>query len=154
LRNLLLIIAISCCFRLSAQFTKADSIITFAQSLKGTNYCYASASPGKGFDCSGFTYYVFEHFKIKTPRSSIDYSGFGKKVSIDSCKKGDIIVFTGTNAANRKPGHVGIVIEGTGDNVRFIHSSSSKKHYGVVESTFSESPYYKKRFIKVVRILP
>lgn len=134
--------------------SRADSVITYARSFKGTTYKYASCSPDKGFDCSGFVYYVFSHFNIKTPRSSIDYSNFGKKVSIDSCRKGDIIVFTGTKASNRRPGHVGIVIDGKGENVHFIHSSSSKKHYGVIESTFKESPYYKARFIKIVRVLP
>jgi lipoprotein Spr len=139
-----------CFYTVNAQ-TKADSIIAYARTLKGITYKYASCSPDKGFDCSGFVYYVFSHFRIKTPRSSIDYMTFGKKISIDSCKKGDIIVFTGTKAGNRNAGHVGIVIDGTGENVHFIHSSSNKKKYGVIESTFNDSPYYKKRFIKIVR---
>jgi lipoprotein Spr len=133
--------------------SKADSLIRFAKQFMGLPYIYASANPKKGFDCSGFVWYVFGHFGIAVPRSSIDYEKLGKEICIDSCRIGDIIVFTGTNAAIRHAGHVGIVISGPGENPRFIHSSSSKKHNGVVTSSFSDSPYYGKRFIKVVRVI-
>jgi len=65
---------------------------------------------------------------------------------------GDVIVFTGTNAKNRRPGHVGIILSNPGEEIKFIHSSSSKKGSGVKISTFKDSPYYKVRFIKVVRV--
>lgn len=73
---------------------------------------------------------------------------------MDSAQVGDVIVFTGTNARNRNPGHVGIVISKKGEELKFIHSSSGKKHGGVVISSFTESPYYLKRYLKVVRIVP
>jgi len=90
--------------------------------------------------------------KIKTPRSSIDYLNYGKQIEFDSCIAGDIIVFTGTNAKNRNPGHVGIIVSKPGEELQFIHSSSNKKNGGVKLSTFTESPYYKVRFLKIVRI--
>jgi cell wall-associated NlpC family hydrolase len=136
-----------------AVFSQVDSIIAFAKEFLGLPYIYASANPKTGFDCSGFVWYVYAHYGIKVPRSSIDYETLGKEVCIDSCRKGDIIVFTGTNAAIRHAGHVGIIISNPGEDPRFIHSSSSKKHNGVVLSSFSDSPYYGKRFIKVVRVL-
>ncbi|MCE3228891.1 MAG: hydrolase [Bacteroidetes bacterium] len=145
------------CFSLACASQKdpkvpADSIIAFAKKFVGTKYTYANCEPNKGFDCSGFVYYVFNHFGIKVPRSSIDYTKFGRKISLDSCKKGDVIVFTGTKPKNRRPGHVGIILSEQGEDVQFIHSSSGKKHKGVVISNYSESPYYKSRFIKVVRL--
>jgi len=130
----------------------ADSLVAFAKKQIGTKYCYANCSPNGGFDCSGFVYYTFEHFKVKVPRSSIDYRNFGKKVDPDSCKIGDVIVFTGTNAKNRRPGHVGIILSNPGEDITFIHSSSSKKCSGVKISSFKNEPYYKLRFIKIVRV--
>lgn len=129
-----------------------DSLIAYAKSFLGTKYLYATCDPKHGFDCSGFTYYVFSHFGIKVPRSSIDYENFGKTIAKDSAKKGDIIVFTGTNANNRRAGHVGIVVSNPGEELSFIHSSSNKKRGGVIISSFKSSPYYERRFIRVCRL--
>ena len=130
----------------------ADSLLAFSKKFLGTPYRYASMNPQKGFDCSGFTSYVFNHFGYKVPRSSLEYEKFGKSINKDSAKAGDIIVFRGTNAKNKRPGHVGIVIERTENDLVFIHSSSNKKRGGVIISTFNQSPYYLKRFIRICRI--
>lgn len=128
-----------------------DSLVSFSKAQLGKNYNYANCSPKTGFDCSGFVYYVFTHFKVNVPRSSSEYSNFGREVPMDSSQTGDVIVFTGTNAAIRKPGHVGIVLTG-GSELNFIHSSSDKRTPGVKISDFKASPNYKKRFIKIVRV--
>jgi cell wall-associated NlpC family hydrolase len=130
----------------------ADSVLFYSQKYLGTKYVYAHCDPKKGFDCSGFVYYVFNHFGKKVPRSSIEYSSYGQKISRDSCKKGDIIVFTGTNAKIRRAGHVGIVISNPGEDLKFIHCSSNRKKGGVIISSFKESPYYEKRFIRFCRV--
>src|SRR5215218_2993379 len=52
--------------------TTRQQLLAFAESLIGTPYLYASTDPSKGFDCSGFITYVFNHFDIAVPRSSID----------------------------------------------------------------------------------
>lgn len=131
---------------------KADSLLTYAKSFRGTKYCYAQCTPKKGFDCSGFVYYVFGHFNIKVPRASMDYEKAGKKIPIDSCRTGDVIVFTGTNIKNRHPGHVGIILANDSSGVSFIHSSSGHNRIGVIITNYTASPYYQKRFIKVVRL--
>ena len=138
---------------ISKDSISADSILTFSKSYLGTNYCYGSCNPKKGFDCSGFVHHVFNHFNIKAPRSSRDYKNIGKTIHPDSFKVGDIIVFTGTNAKNRTPGHVGIITSNADKELQFIHSSSNKKHSGIKLSTYLESPYYEKRFLKIVRIV-
>lgn len=130
----------------------ADSLIAFAKTYLGTKYCYGSCTPKTGFDCSGFVYHVFGQFNIKVPRASLDYEKQGRKIKLDSARKGDVIVFTGTKPKNRKPGHVGIVISDPGEEVKFIHSSSGKKGNGVIITNYATSPYYQSRFIKVVRI--
>ena len=127
----------------------AANLVSFAQTFKGTPYKYASANPAKGFDCSGFVMYVFNHFRISVPRSSYEYTKFGKEVDIKSARPGDVILFTGTNAQVRRVGHVGIITQG-GNDLQFIHASSGKA-YSVIETSFS--PHYQKRFVKIVRIL-
>lgn len=129
--------------------SKAEELITYAQTLKGTPYKYACSDPKKGFDCSGFVQYVFNHFNIQVPRSSIAFTNVGKTVDLKNAMPGDLILFTGTNKKVRKVGHVGIVIQAS-DTIRFIHSSSGKS-WGVTETTLGA--HYKARFIKVVRLL-
>lgn len=129
--------------------TLAASLVSFAQTLKGIPYRYATADPKKGFDCSGFVMYVFNHFEKKLPRSSIDFTNIGKEIDFKDARPGDLILFTGTNAAVRKVGHVGIITQTT-DTLVFIHASSGKTP-AVIETALN--PHYKKRFIKVVRVL-
>ena len=129
-----------------------DSIVNYAKTFLGTKYKYGACSPEKGFDCSGFVYYVFKHFNMDVPRASMDYEKMGKIIPIDSANVGDIVVFTGTNPKNRYPGHVGIVLSKPGENFTFIHSSSSEKKSGVKISSYADSPGYKVRFIKIVRL--
>ena len=138
--------------KLQAQTVRADSLIAYAKTFSGTRYCYGACTPKKGFDCSGFIYYVFSHFHIEVPRASMDYARAGKKVSVDSCLPGDILIFTGTNAKNRSPGHVGMVVSNDKDGITFIHCSSGKKQNGVTITNYTESAHYRKRLLKVVRL--
>ena len=127
---------------------RPNEIVNFAQSLIGTPYRYASTDPKVGFDCSGFITYVFKHFNILVPRSSIDFTNVGKEIPPTSAKRGDIILFTGTDSTERFVGHMGIVVSNT-DTLKFIHSTSGKA-YGVTISPLSN--YYKGRFVKTLRL--
>lgn len=129
--------------------TDASALIAFAQTLKGTPYKYACSDPKRGFDCSGFVQYVFHHFHISVPRSSIAFTKIGKDIELKEAMPGDIILFTGTDSSIRKVGHVGIITQ-SADGIAFIHASSGKA-YSVTETTLNE--HYTKRFIKVVRVL-
>lgn len=152
MKKILIIILIPLFGRAQLNEVVADSLISYAKQHQGTRYCYGSCAPKKGFDCSGFVYYVFGHFNIKVPRASLDYEKQGRIIKIDSARKGDVIVFTGTKPKNRKPGHVGIVISNPGEELKFIHSSSGKKANGIIITNYATSPYYQSRFIKVVRV--
>ena len=127
----------------------ADSIIAFAQTLIGVPYLYASMDPLKGFDCSGFINYVFNRFGIMVPRSSRDFENFGKTVLLPEIKKGDLILFTGTDSTIKIIGHIGITISTEGEEIKFIHSTSGKA-YGVTVSDLNQ--YYRNRFMKVIRL--
>jgi len=131
---------------------KASQIIALAKKQLGMPYIYASASPANGgFDCSGFVYYVMTNFKYKVPRTSKDYMNFGTTIAKENAQKGDVILFTGTDASTRVGGHVGIVLENTNGDITFIHSSSGKAK-GVTISKLSES-YYTQRFLKIIRVI-
>lgn len=126
-----------------------DELITYARTLKGIRYKYSSTDPKKGFDCSGFITYVFNHFNIGVPRTSAGFTNEGTPVTLQEVKPGDLILFTGTDSTIRTVGHMGIITQ-TGDSVVFIHSTSGKAN-GVTETTLN--PYYMGRFMKVIRVL-
>ena len=128
-----------------------DSLIVFAKKFLGIPYRYGCSTP-KGFDCSGFTYYVFKHFLVNVPRSSRDYFSFGKEISKEECQKGDVICFKGTNPKLKRIGHVGIIISEKGEPIKFIHASSSRKNYCVTITDFNGS-YYQNRYVKIKRVL-
>lgn len=130
---------------------KATQVMDFAKSLLGVRYKYASASPERGFDCSGFVSYVFKNFGFTGARSSVDFARKGKAVKLEEAKVGDVLVFTGTNSKVRTPGHVGIIssIDDEG-KIKFIHSSSGKAK-GVTITALEG--YYKNRFLKAVTIV-
>ena len=125
-------------------------LVSFAETLIGVPYKYASIEPTIGFDCSGFITYVFNHFNIKVPRSSVDFTYVGKEISLKNAMEGDLILFTGTVDPIRIVGHMGIVTENN-KTLKFIHSTSGRAN-GVTNSEFSD--HYKRRFVKVVRIFP
>ena len=129
--------------------TTPMDLVTFANTLKGTPYKYASTDPAEGFDCSGFIAYVFNHFEIAVPRSSIEFNAVQRPIRLRDARPGDLIFFTGTDSTVRKIGHMGIIDSYTGDSIKFIHSTSGKEK-GVVETTFKG--YYIPRYLKTIRV--
>jgi cell wall-associated NlpC family hydrolase len=118
---------------------KAVAMIEFAQGFVGTPYVWAGEAPG-GFDCSGFTSYVFSKQGIKIPRVSRDqYASSMKVESADACI-GDLVFFGQQGVVS----HVGILVNEPGKPKRMIHSSSSK---GVMFQDIDNSKYYATRII-------
>jgi cell wall-associated NlpC family hydrolase len=126
-----------------------NKIVEYAETFLGTKYKYGGTSPEKGFDCSGFAFYVFEHFNIKVPRVSRDFANIGEEISIQDSEPGDIILFTETDTTGWKVGHVGIISKNENGDFKFIHSSSGRS-VGVITSNLST--YFKTRFVKVIRL--
>jgi len=121
-------------------------LINTASDNLGANYRAGGTTPD-GFDCSGLMYATFKKFDIILPRSSVDMAKIGRVLSTNEIQKGDLIFFktNGRNVIN----HVGMVIEVTEDEIKFIHSSTQK---GVIVSSTKE-PYYQKSFTQANRIL-
>lgn len=129
--------------------TTPQEVLAFAKTLTGTPYKYGSIDPEQGFDCSGFIMYVFNHFNIAVPRSSIGFTNVEREIALEEAQPGDIILFTGTDNTIRVVGHMGIITSNDNEDCQFIHSSSGKAN-GVTTTSLSE--YYRKRFVKVIRV--
>ncbi|MFB5763593.1 C40 family peptidase [Paenibacillus medicaginis] len=118
--------------------SKMDLVI---QDAKGTSY-RAGGTTLSGFDCSGFTSYVFDQLGLDLPRQSSTQFEAGTAVSRDEMRPGDLVFF---NTNGRGVSHVGIYV---GDG-RFAHSSSSR---GVTVSSLGES-YYADRYLGAKRVM-
>ncbi len=125
-----------------------DQVINYAYRFRGTPYRYGASSP-KGFDCSGFTSYVFKRFGIDLDRSSRGQITDGVRVKKNDLQPGDLVFFQGRSGRGGV-GHVGIVTKVNEDNTfHFIHSACSS---GVTESKNTES-YYSRRYVGACRVL-
>ena len=129
----------------------ADSIVEIAKAQLGVPYKWATSSPGKSFDSSGFTAHVYGTMNITKCRSSKGYASIGQKINMSEARKGDCLLFAGTTPGSKTVGHVGIVIENNENGLKFIHCSSSKRHFGVVITDY-ESSGYPKRFLEARRL--
>ncbi len=123
-----------------------QQLIHAASDELGTPYRGGGTSSG-GFDCSGLMYNTFLKFDIELPRSSAEMAHLGKKLDRNEVKKGDLIFFK--TRGKRHINHVGMVVEVTPDEIKFIHSSTQQ---GVVISSTAE-PYYARTFAQVNRVL-
>lgn len=124
-------------------------MISYAKKFMGTRYVRGGKSP-KGFDCSGFTGYVFRQFGYNLSASSAAQATQGVQIKREEAEPGDLLFFTGRNSRSGRVGHVGIVLDNdavTGE-ITFIHASVSS---GISIDRVS-APYYAKRFLSVRRV--
>lgn len=87
---------------------QASSLIEKAKSYIGVPYVWGGTTP-TGFDCSGFTQYVYRQFGINLPRVSYQQGNFGPKITLDKLKPGDM-VFWDNSTRNNGADHVEIFI--------------------------------------------
>lgn len=113
---------------------KASEIVEFAKKFVGSKYVYGGSTPS-GFDCSGFTQYVYKNFGYSLSRTSSGQASDGTGVSKSSLQPGDIICFSGSSKS-KKVTHVGIYI----GNGKFVHAANSRK--GVIISNVDGAGFY------------
>lgn len=123
--------------------TTGSSVVQYSKQYLGCKYVMGGTSPS-GFDCSGFTSYVYKHFGVSLSRTSSAQASNGTAVSKNNLILGDILIFN--NSSNTAVGHVGIYI---GEN-KFIHAANPSK--GVIITSLSDS-YYSKRYVGARRVL-
>jgi len=115
-----------------------DKIVDTAMDYLNTRYRSAGSSPS-GFDCSGFTQYVYDRaLKIDLQHGSYLQAKSGKKIKTKKAKKGDLIFFRKRGKIN----HVGVITKIKGPEIWVIHATSSK---GVILEDVNTSSYWRSK---------
>ena len=73
---------------------KLNDIVSYACSFVGNPYVWGGTDPNTGADCSGFVQYVYKHFGYNIPRCSSEQADYGKTVSFNELRPGDLIFYT------------------------------------------------------------
>lgn len=127
--------------RLARNDQAARGLIATASRYLKTVYIMGGASPG-GFDCSGFTHYVFRKHGINLPRTSIEQAQRGITVDADHLRMGDLVFFS---TIRKGVSHVGIFIS----KGLFIHSAADG--VGVTMNNMF-TRYWQDRFVTARRV--
>ena len=124
-----------------------EDVVELALSYVGTAYVYGGSSP-RGFDCSGYTMYIFGQFGYSLPHSATSqWYNSGSYVDKSDLQPGDLVLFCDPRYSKGKAcSHVGIYI---GDN-QFVHASSSSSKY--VKTDSLDSDYYSRYYVGAKRI--
>ncbi len=117
-------------------YDKITKMIRKSISLIGSAYKFGASAGGNTYDCSLFTQTIFKKIGINIPRTSIEQSSIGKKISKKDLVIGDLLFFA---TYRKSPSHVGIYI---GDN-KMIHASTKN---GVTISDLDMN-YYQRRYL-------
>ncbi|SHG47414.1 C40 family peptidase [Flagellimonas flava] len=126
---------------------KAESVVETAMAFSGTRYRFGGTTK-KGMDCSGLVFVSLQENDIEFPRVSYQMAERGKRIKVKQVQKGDLLFFkTGKN--RKRINHVGLVVDVKGDDIKFIHSTSSR---GVIVSSLREG-YWNYAFVRATRIL-
>ncbi len=120
---------------------KGLDVVRFGEKYLGVPYVSGGSSPS-GFDCSGFTSYVYRNFGISLPRTAAGQAGQGIEVSRGNIQAGDLLFFNTYGGIS----HVGIAV----NSDTFIHATVPGD---VVKYSNLNSAYYSSRFVTARRVL-
>jgi cell wall-associated NlpC family hydrolase len=130
-----------------ANIPVSGDVASYAMNFVGSRYVYGGSSPSRGFDCSGFTSYVYSKYGVSLPRTAASQfsTRLGASVgSMDNLKAGDLVFFAGTAGRKRGITHVAIYIGGG----KIIHAMTPR--YGVQVSNVYDS-YWVKHYYGGIR---
>jgi cell wall-associated NlpC family hydrolase len=123
-----------------------DSLLCVAHRLQGIPYRYAGKNEN-GFDCSGYTRYVYAQLGFDLHASAATQFQQGEEVPADSLQQGDLLFFRNSQG---RIFHVGLYVGTEQDRKAFIHASSSR---GIVKD-YLDQGYFHKRWAGARRIIP
>jgi cell wall-associated NlpC family hydrolase len=124
----------------SSEMIERSEIVESAFKHIGVPYKSAGKTPDEGFDCSGFTNYVFTSngYTVSGPSGKLASMGVYREQS--QLKPGDLVFF----GKETQVTHVGMVTNNTKDQTYFIHSSTSM---GVKIDEINGSDYWRPKFL-------
>lgn len=123
-----------------------DSLLSVAHRLQGVPYKAAGKNEA-GFDCSGYTRFVYDRVGVKLNASAASQFGQGTEVHPDSLRQGDLLFFQNSGG---RIFHVGLYVGEEEERRAFIHASSSR---GIVKD-YLEMDYFARRWAGAKRIIP
>jgi cell wall-associated NlpC family hydrolase len=118
----------------------STSVVEKAKSYIGSKYVYGGMSPN-GFDCSGFTSYIYKQFGISLSRTAAGQYSNGSAVNRSELQAGDLVMF-GKSGIN----HVGIYMGGG----MMVHAANHSR--GVTTDTIN-SGYYNNNYVGARRVM-
>lgn len=116
------------------------AIVSTAKKYLNIPYKYGGKSPNSGFDCSGFTSYVYQQNGVNLCGNSNSQAECGVPKKWEEIETGDLLIFGNGNRIS----HVAIVAHKDDQSLRVLHSTSSR---GVVEEDISNSDYWQNKFL-------
>jgi peptidoglycan DL-endopeptidase CwlO len=120
-----------------APSSQYGGVVGIAMQYLGVPYVWGGASPSTGFDCSGFTMYVFAQIGVSLPHHAASQYNYGVPVSRDQLAPGDLVFFDGL-------GHEGIYI-GNGQFIHAPHTGDVVKISSLYEDWYSSTYYGARR---------
>lgn len=127
-------------------------MLSFASELEGSPYKWAGINPKTGFDCSGFTMYVYKSIGIELPHNAQKQSELIKKQKpIEDALPGDLIFFGSKNRKSFNTQHAGIIYSKEGEDIEVIHCSNTGVNIEGKDSSWDR--YWIDRVLFVIDIL-
>ena len=124
---------------------KGAEVASYARQFLGIKYVLGGKTPESGFDCAGFTKYVYKNFGVTLGSIASAQNSIGVDVAREDLKVGDLILFQ--NEEKTKIGHTGVYL----GNGEFIHAANPQR--GVVIDNLNTMSYYNTRFVNAKRIV-
>jgi cell wall-associated NlpC family hydrolase len=113
-----------------------ECVVESAKQYKGGKYVWGGTKP-EGFDCSGYTQFLYAKHGVKLPRTAYAQSRIGQSVSTENLRQGDLLFFLTDRNRGVPVTHVGIYA----GNGEFIHAASKDK--GIIISPLTSGSYSK-----------